>query len=430
MKLKDDSILLHGGQTPDPTTGSRAVPIYQTTSYNFKNAEHAGNLFSLKEFGNIYTRLMNPTTDVFEKRIAELEGGVAALAVSSGQSAISLAILNIAQAGDEIIAFDNLYGGTYNLLKHTLARLGITTHFVDSNKPEEISKYVNHKTKLIYAESIGNPKLNITDFDGVAKIAHSHNLPFILDNTLSPYIFKPFNYGVDIIVYSATKFIGGHGTSIGGLIVDSGKFDWTIQENGKSKFPLIADPDKSYHNLNFVEALAPLGNIAYIIKARVTLLRDIGCAISPFNSFLFLQGLETLHLRMARHSENALKVAEFLEKHSKVSWVNYPNLPSSSEYLKAKKYMPKGTSSIIGFGIKGGKEAGIKFIDNLKLFSLVANVGDAKSLVIHPASTTHQQLSKDEQIATGVSEDYIRLSIGIEDFEDIIQDLNQALAIL
>jgi len=430
MKLKDDSILLHGGQTPDPTTGSRAVPIYQTTSYNFKNAEHAGNLFSLKEFGNIYTRLMNPTTDVFEKRIAELEGGVGALAVSSGQSAISLAILNIAQAGDEIIAFNNLYGGTYNLLKHTLARLGITTHFVDSNKPEEISKYVNHKTKLIYAESIGNPKLNITDFDGVAKIAHSHNLPFILDNTLSPYIFKPFNYGVDIIVYSATKFIGGHGTSIGGLIVDSGKFDWTIQENGKSKFPLIADPDKSYHNLNFVEALAPLGNIAYIIKARVTLLRDIGCAISPFNSFLFLQGLETLHLRMARHSENALKVAEFLEKHSKVSWVNYPNLPSSSEYLKAKKYMPKGTSSIIGFGIKGGKEAGIKFIDNLKLFSLVANVGDAKSLVIHPASTTHQQLSKDEQIATGVSEDYIRLSIGIEDFEDIIQDLNQALAIL
>jgi O-acetylhomoserine (thiol)-lyase len=430
MKLKDDSILLHGGQTPDPTTGSRAVPIYQTTSYNFKNAEHAGNLFSLKEFGNIYTRLMNPTTDVFEKRIAELEGGVGALAVSSGQSAISLAILNIAQAGDEIIAFDNLYGGTYNLLKHTLARLGITTHFVDSNKPEEISKYVNRKTKLIYAESIGNPKLNITDFEGVAKIAHSHNLPFILDNTLSPYIFKPFNHGVDIIVYSATKFIGGHGTSIGGLIVDSGKFDWTIQENGKSKFPLIADPDKSYHNLNFVEALAPLGNIAYIIKARVTLLRDIGCAISPFNSFLFLQGLETLHLRMARHSENALKVAEFLEKHSKVSWVNYPNLPSSSEYLKAKKYMPKGASSIIGFGIKGGKEAGIKFINNLKLFSLVANVGDAKSLVIHPASTTHQQLSKDEQIATGVSEDYIRLSIGIEDFEDIIQDLNQALAIL
>ena len=430
MKLKDDSILLHGGQTPDPTTGSRAVPIYQTTSYNFKNAEHAGNLFSLKEFGNIYTRLMNPTTDVFEKRIAELEGGVGALAVSSGQSAISLAILNIAQAGDEIIAFDNLYGGTFNLLKHTLARLGITTHFVDSNKPEEISKYVNHKTKLVYAESIGNPKLNITDFELVAKIAHSHNLPFILDNTLSPYIFKPFNYGVDIIVYSATKFIGGHGTSIGGIIVDSGKFDWTIQENGKNKFPLIADPDKSYHNLNFVEALAPLGNIAYIIKARVTLLRDIGCAISPFNSFLFLQGLETLHLRMARHSENALKVAEFLEKHSKVSWVNYPNLPSSNEYLKAKKYMPKGTSSIIGFGIKGGKEAGIKFIDNLKLFSLVANVGDAKSLVIHPASTTHQQLSKDEQIATGVSEDYIRLSIGIEDFEDIAQDLNQALIAL
>jgi O-acetylhomoserine (thiol)-lyase len=428
MKLKDDSILLHGGQTPDPTTGSRAVPLYQTTSYNFKNAQHAGDLFSLKEFGNIYTRLMNPTTDVFEKRIAQLEGGVGALAVSSGQSAISLAILNIACAGDEIIAFDNLYGGTYNLFKHTLARLGIITHFVDSNKPEEISKYVNAKTKLVYAESIGNPKLNITDFELVAKIAHSHNLPFILDNTLSPYIFKPFNYGVDIIVYSATKFIGGHGTSIGGIIVDSGKFDWKIQENGINKFPLIADPDPSYHDLNFIDALSPLGNIAYIIKARVTLLRDLGCAISPFNSFLFLQGLETLHLRIARHCENALKVAEFLEKHPKVSWVNYPNLKSSNQYQKAKKYMPKGTSSIIGFGIKGGKEAGIKFIDNLKLFSLVANVGDAKSLVIHPASTTHQQLSKEEQISTGVSDDYIRLSIGIEDFDDISHDLNQALS--
>lgn len=428
MKLKDDSILLHGGQTPDPSTGSRAVPIYQTTSYNFKNAQHAGDLFSLKEFGNIYTRLMNPTTDVFEKRIAQLEGGVGALAVSSGQSAISLAILNIACAGDEIIAFDNLYGGTYNLFKHTLARLGITTHFVDSNKPEEISKYVNAKTKLVYAESIGNPKLNITDFELVAKIAHSHNLPFILDNTLSPYIFKPFNYGVDVIVYSATKFIGGHGTSIGGIIVDSGKFDWKIQENGINKFPLIADPDPSYHNLNFIDALSPLGNIAYIIKARVTLLRDFGCAISPFNSFLFLQGLETLHLRMARHCENALKIAEFLENHPKISWVNYPNLKSSNQFEKAKKYMTKGTSSIIGFGIKGGKDAGIKFIDNLKLFSLVANVGDAKSLVIHPASTTHQQLSKEEQISTGVSDDYIRLSIGIEDFDDISHDLNQALS--
>ena len=428
MKLKDDSILLHGGQTPDPSTGSRAVPIYQTTSYNFKNAQHAGDLFSLKEFGNIYTRLMNPTTDVFEKRIAQLEGGVGALAVSSGQSAISLAILNIACAGDEIIAFDHLYGGTYNLFKHTLARLGITTHFVDSNKPEEISKYVNAKTKLVYAESIGNPKLNITDFELVAKIAHSHNLPFILDNTLSPYIFKPFNYGVDVIVYSATKFIGGHGTSIGGIIVDSGKFDWKIQENGINKFPLIADPDPSYHNLNFIDALSPLGNIAYIIKARVTLLRDFGCAISPFNSFLFLQGLETLHLRMARHCENALKIAEFLENHPKISWVNYPNLKSSNQFEKAKKYMTKGTSSIIGFGIKGGKDAGIKFIDNLKLFSLVANVGDAKSLVIHPASTTHQQLSKEEQISTGVSDDYIRLSIGIEDFDDIAHDLNQALS--
>jgi len=428
MKLRDDSILLHGGQIPDPTTGSRAVPIYQTTSYNFKSAEHAGNLFALKEFGNIYTRLMNPTTDVFEKRIAELEGGVGALAVSSGQSAITLAVLNIAQAGDEIIAFDNLYGGTYNLFKHTLAKLGIKTHFVDSNRPQDIVKFVNEKTKLVYAESIGNPKLNITDFDEVAKIAHQFHLPFIVDNTLSPYIFKPFNHGVDIIVYSATKFIGGHGTSIGGVIVDSGKFDWSIKQGDKNKFPLIADPDASYHNLNFVEALAPLGNIAYIIKARVTLLRDLGTAVSPFNSFLFLQGLETLHLRMARHNENALKVAEFLANHPEVSWVNYPSLKTSDEYQKAKKYMPKGAGAIIGFGIKGGKIAGINFINKLKLFSLVANVGDAKSLVIHPASTTHQQLSLDEQIATGVSEDYIRLSIGIEDYQDIIDDISQAIA--
>ncbi|MFZ9180921.1 MAG: O-acetylhomoserine aminocarboxypropyltransferase/cysteine synthase family protein [Rickettsiales bacterium] len=429
MTYQDDTILLHGGQTPDSATGSRAVPIYQTTSYNFKNSKHAGDLFALKEFGNIYTRLMNPTTDVFEKRIAELEGGVGALAVASGQSAITVAILNIAQAGDEIIAFDNLYGGTYNLFKHTLAKLGIKTHFVDSNKPEDISKYVNTKTKLVYGESIGNPKLNITDFELVAKIAHSHQLPFIVDNTLSPYIFKPFHHGVDIIVYSATKFIGGHGTSIGGLVVDSGKFDWTVKIDGKSKFPLIAEPDQSYHGINFIEALKPLGNIAYIIKARVTLLRDLGFAVSPFNSFLFLQGLETLHLRIARHCENALKVAEFLENHPKVSWVNYPNLKSSPQYQKAKKYMPKGTSSIIGFGIKGGKEAGIKFIDNLKLFSHVANVGDAKSLVIHPASTTHQQLSESEQEATGVSPDYIRLSIGIEDFEDIKADLENALGL-
>ena len=430
MTFKDDTILLHGGHVVDPTTNSRAVPIYQTTSYNFKNSQHAGNLFALKEFGNIYTRLMNPTTDVFEKRITELEGGVGALAVSSGQSAITLAVLNIAQAGDEIIAFDNLYGGTYNLFKHTLTKLGIKTHFVDSNKPQDIAKYVNANTKLVYAESIGNPKLNITDFDLVAQIAHSFHLPFIVDNTLSPYIFKPFRHGVDIIVYSATKFIGGHGTSIGGIVVDSGKFDWSKQENGKNKFPLIANEDPSYHNINFIEALKPLGNIAYIIKARVSLLRDLGFAVAPFNSFLFLQGLETLHLRIIRHCENALKVAEFLENHAKVSWVNYPNLKSSAEFNKAQKYMPKGTSSIIGFGIKGGKEAGVKFIDNLKLFSHVANVGDAKSLVIHPASTTHQQLSLQEQEATGVSSDYIRLSIGIEDCDDIIDDLKQALAII
>jgi O-acetylhomoserine (thiol)-lyase len=426
--MHPDTILLHAGQVPDPATNSRAVPIYQTTSYNFNNTEHAANLFALKEFGNIYTRLMNPTTDVFEKRITALEGGVGALAVSSGQSAISLAILNIASVGDEIISFDNLYGGTFNLFKHTLAKFGITVHFVDSNKPHDIAKYINAKTKLVYAESIGNPKLNITDFALVAQIAHQHNLPFIVDNTLSPYIFKPFDYGVDIIVYSTTKFIGGHGTSIGGMIVDSGKFDWSVTENGNNKFPLIADPDPSYHNLNFIEALAPLGNIAYIIKARVTLLRDLGCSVSPFNSFLFLQGLETLHLRMQRHCENALKVAEFLSKHSRVAWVNYPGLSTSSEYNKAKKYMPNGTGAIIGFGIKQGKQAAIEFINKLKLFSLVANVGDAKSLVIHPASTTHQQLSVEQQLATGVSEDYIRLSIGIENIGDIIADLQQALS--
>lgn len=425
--LRLETILLHGGQEPDPTTGSRAVPIYQTTSYQFRDTDHAAALFGLTEFGNIYTRLQNPTTDVFEKRVALLDGGVGALAVSSGSSAITLAILNIAQAGDEIISLDNLYGGTYNLFNNTFSKLGIKVNFVDSKNPQKIKDYINAKTKAIYAESIGNPKNNVTDLELVAKIAHSHNLPFILDNTVTPYLLRPFDFGVDIVVYSATKFIGGHGTSLGGLIVDSGKFDWTVQENGVNKFPLIANPDASYHGLNFVEALKPLGNVAYIIKARVVLLRDLGPAISPFNSFQFLQGLETLHLRMLRHAENALNVAEYLEANPKVDWVNYPGLKTSSEYQKAQKYLSKGAGAIIGFGIKGGLAAGKKFINSLKLISHLANIGDAKTLAIHPASTTHQQLSAEEQKAAGVTQDYIRLSIGIEHIDDILADIEQAL---
>ena len=421
-KFKRETLALHAGQEVDPTTGSRAVPIYQTTSYLFKSSEHAANLFGLKEFGNIYTRLMNPTNDVLEKRVAALEGGVGALAVSSGQSAITLSILNIAQAGDEIVSADNLYGGTYTLFSNTFKRFGIKVAFVDSNDPSAFKKAITPKTKALYAESIGNPKLNVTDIEVLSKIAHESGIPLIVDNTATPYLFKPFEYGADIVVYSATKFIGGHGTSIGGLIVDSGKFDWT---NGK--FPLIAEPDPSYHGLNFVEALKPLGNIAYIIKARVTLLRDMGPAMSPFNAFLFLQGIETLHLRMIRHSENALRVAKFLEGVPEVSWVNYPGLSSSSEKERADRYFPEGAGAIVGFGIKGGLEAGKKFIDSLELISHVANIGDAKTLAIHPASTTHQQLSEKEQLSAGVTQDFIRLSVGIENIDDILDDIKQAL---
>jgi len=420
--LKIETLALHGGQVPDPTTGSRTVPIYQTTSYQFKNTEHAADLFGLKEFGNIYTRLMNPTTDVFEKRMALLDGGVGALAVASGQSAITLALLNIASCGDEIVSADNLYGGTYNLFHYTFPKFGIKVNFVKSNDLGAIQKAITSKTKAVYAESIGNPKLDVADLEGIAKVAHKNGIPFVLDNTVSPYLLRPIDFGVDIVVYSATKFIGGHGTSLGGVIVDSGKFDWT-----SGKFPLIADPDPSYHGINFVEALKPMGNIAYIIKARVTLLRDLGPAVSPFNSFLFLQGLETLHLRMIRHSENALAVAKYLEKHPFVAWVNYPGLDNSPEKERVKKYLPKGSGAIIGFGIKGGLEAGKKFINSLQLISHLANVGDAKSLAIHPATTTHQQLSADEQLATGVTPDFIRLSIGIEHVEDIIGDIEQAL---
>jgi O-acetylhomoserine (thiol)-lyase len=421
-QLKIETLALHGGQETDSTTGSRAVPIYQTTSYQFKSTDHAANLFGLKEFGNIYTRLMNPTTDVFEKRVALLDGGVGALAVSSGQSAITLALLNIAQAGDEIVSADNLYGGTYNLFHHTFPRFGIKVKFVKSNDLDGIQKAITAKTKAVYAESIGNPKLDIADLEGIASVAHKNGIPFVLDNTVSPYLLRPIEHGVDIVVYSATKFIGGHGTSLGGVIVDSGKFEWT---NGK--FPLIADPDPSYHGINFVEALKPLGNIAYIIKARVTLLRDLGPAVSPFNSFLFLQGLETLHLRMPRHAENALAVARHLKKHPKVSWVNYPGLEDSPEKERAAKYLSKGAGAILGFGIKGGLESGKKFINSLELLSHLANVGDAKSLAIHPATTTHQQLSAEEQLATGVSPDFIRLSIGLEHISDILADIDQAL---
>jgi len=421
--LHPETIALHGGQIPDPTTGARAVPIYQTTSYQFKSTEHAASLFALKEFGNIYTRLMNPTTDVLEQRITQLDGGVGALGVSSGQSATTLALLNVARAGDEIVSADNLYGGTYNLFNYTLPRLGIKVHFVKSNDLGALAKAITPKVKAVYAESIGNPKLDVADLQGIAKVAHDHGVPFVLDNTVSPYLLRPFDHGVDIIVYSATKFIGGHGTSIGGLIVDSGKFDWST-----GKFPLISEPDPSYHGLQFIEALKPIGNIAYIIKARVTLLRDLGTALSPFNSFLLLQGLETLPLRLERHSENALAVAKYLERHAKVAWVNYPGLESSPDHGRAKKYLPRGAGAILGFGIKGGAEAGRKFIDSLKLVSHVANVGDAKTLAIHPATTTHQQLSAAEQLATGVTPDFVRLSVGLEHIDDIVADIEQALA--
>jgi O-acetylhomoserine (thiol)-lyase len=421
-KLKIESLLLHGGQEPDPTTGSRAVPIYQTTSYQFKNTEHAANLFGLKEFGNIYTRLMNPTTDVLEKRVAALEGGVAALGVASGQSAITLALLNIAQSGDEIVSADNLYGGTYTLFHYTFKKFGIKVNFVKSDDLAGFEKAITPKTKAIYAESVGNPKLNVTDIEALAKLAHKHGIPLIVDNTATPYVLRPIDHGADIVVYSATKFLGGHGTSIGGVIVDSGKFKWD-----SGKFPLIAGPDASYHGIDFVEALKPMGNIAYIIKARVTLLRDMGPCISPFNSFLILQGLETLHLRMPRHCENALKVAKYLAKHPKVSWVNYPGLDKSPDKKLADKYLPKGAGAIIGFGIKGGLEMGKKFINSLELISHLANIGDAKTLAIHPASTTHSQLSDAEQESTGVTKDFIRLSIGLEHIDDIIADIEQAL---
>lgn len=420
-QLKFDTLQVHAGQKPDPTTGSRAVPIYQTTSYVFNNAEHAANLFALKESGNIYTRIMNPTSDAFEQRIAALEGGVGALAVASGSAAITYAILNIAGAGDEIVSASTLYGGTYNLFSATLPRLGIKTIFVDPDDPENFRKAINQKTKALYLETIGNPGINIIDIEAVAKIAHENGMPLIIDNTFgTPYLIKPIEFGADIVVHSATKFIGGHGSSIGGVIVDSGKFDWA----GSGRFPGLTEPDPSYHGVKYVEALGPL---AYILKARVQLLRDTGAALSPFNSFLFLQGLETLSLRVERHVSNSKKIAEFLQNHPLVTWVNYPSLQGNKYYELAQKYLPKGAGSIFTFGIKGGVEAGKKFIDSLEIFSLLANVADVKSLVIHPASTTHSQLSEEGLKSAGVTPDMVRLSIGIEDVDDLIYDLDQAL---
>lgn len=426
-----DTLALHAGQVPDPTTTARAVPIYQTTSYVFHDADHAANLFGLKEFGNIYTRIMNPTTDVLEKRIAALEGGIGGLAASSGQAAETLAILNILSAGDHMVSSASLYGGTWNLFHHTLPKLGITTTFVDSSDPKNFEKAITDKTRVIFAETVGNPRLDTLDIEAVAAIAHGHKIPLIIDNTTpSPAIVNPIKHGADIVVHSATKFIGGHGTSIGGLIVDSGKFDWA----GSGKFSDFTSPDASYHGLVLTDLPEPLRSMAFILKARLQGLRDIGPAMSPFNAFLFLQGIETLHLRMERHSENALKVANFLKGHAKVEWVNYPGLSDHPTHALANKYHRKDSrgavqyGGLLGFGVKGGMEAGRTLINNVQLFSLLANIGDAKSLIIHPASTTHSQLTEEEQAATGVTPEFIRLSVGLEDINDIIADLDQALS--
>jgi len=415
------TLSVHAGQEPDPTTGSCAVPIYQTVAYEFKNADHAAALFGLQEFGNIYTRIMNPTTDVLEKRVAALEGGVAALATASGQAAETLTILTLAKAGDEIVSTTSLYGGTYNLFHYTLPKLGITVRFVDADDFDGIAKAINAKTKAVYTEALGNPKLDVVDLEKLASIAHKQGVPLIVDNTVpSPALCNPIQWGADIVVHSATKYLGGHGNSIAGIIVDSGKFDWAKS----GRFPDFVEPDPSYHGLSFTGAF---GNLAFILKARVQGLRDTGACLSPFNAFLILQGIETLHLRVPRHAENALAVAKFLENHPAVEWVNYPGLASSKYNQRAKKYLPKGASAIVTFGIRGGFEAGKKFQDSLQLFSLLANIGDTKSLVIHPASTTHQQLNAEEQLSAGVKPNLIRLCIGIEDIADITADLENAL---
>ena len=415
------TLAVHAGQAPDPATGARAVPIYQTTSFVFEDSDHAGRLFALQEFGNIYTRIMNPTTDVFEKRIAALEGGAAALATASGQAAETLTLITLAAAGDEIVSTSSLYGGTYNLFHHTLPRLGITVRFVDGDDFDGLRAAINEKTRAVYTETLGNPKLDVADIERLASIAHENNVPLIVDNTCaSAALVRPIEWGADIVINSATKFIGGHGNSIAGVIVDAGKFDWAAS----GRFPDFTEPDPSYHGLSYTQAFGPL---AFILKARVQGLRDTGAALSPFNSFLLLQGVETLHLRMERHSQNALAVARHLEQHPGVDWVNYPGLESSRYYSRARKYLPSGQGALITFGIKGGYEAGKKLIDSLQLFSMLANIGDAKSLVIHPASTTHQQLSAQEQADAGVTPELVRLCVGIEDIRDILADLNQAI---
>ena len=419
------TLSLHAGQKPDPATGARVVPIYQTTSYVFRDSDHAANLFALKEFGNIYTRLGNPTTDAFEQRVAALEGGTGALAVSSGQAAISYALLAITRLGDEIISATNLYGGTYQLFHHTFPKLGRTVRFVDSRDPAAFRQALNAKTRAIYVETIGNPKLDVPDFAAIARIAHENGIPLVVDNTVGIGLVRPFDHGADILASSATKYIGGHGTSLGGVIVDSGKFKWN---NGK--FPEFTEPDPSYHGLKYWDALGNvpgLGNVAFVFKVRLTLLRDLGAALSPFNAHEFLLGLETLPLRQKRHCENALALARWLKKHPRVSWVTYPGLEDDPGHKIAVKYLKQGFGGLVGFGIQGGKAAGKKFIDSVKLLSHVANIGDAKSLVIHPASTTHQQLTAAEQASAGVTEDYIRLSVGLEDLEDIQADIDQAL---
>ena len=420
------TLSLHAGQKPDPTTGARAVPIYQTSSYVFKSTEHAANLFALKEFGNIYTRLMNPTTDAFEQRVAAIEGGTGALGVASGMAAITYALLAITRLGDEIVSGNNLYGGTYQLFHHQFPKLGRTVTFVDSRDPEAFRKAIGPKTRAVYVETIGNPKLDVPDFEAIAQIAHENGLPLVVDNTVGVGLVRPFEHGADVIASSATKYIGGHGTSVGGVIVDSGKFQWN---NGK--FPEFTEPDPSYHGLKYWDALGNvpgMGNVAFILKIRLTLLRDLGAALSPFNAHQFLIGLETLPLRQARHSANALALARWLQKHPRVSWVVYPGLESDPSHAVAAKYLKQGFGGLVGFGIKGGRAAGEKFIDSVKLLSHLANIGDAKTLVIHPASTTHQQLTAAEQAETGVTDDYLRLSVGLEDVEDLQADIDQALA--
>jgi O-acetylhomoserine (thiol)-lyase len=418
-----ETLALHGGQEPDPATNARAVPIYQTTSYTFDSADHAAKLFELKEPGNIYTRIMNPTTDVFEKRVAALEGGVGGLAFSSGSAAVTFSILNIAGAGDHVVSANSLYGGTHNLFVHTLPRFGLDVELIEPNDPENFRRAINPKTKLLYAETVGNPKLDTLDIRAVADIAHEAGIPLIVDNTMAtPYLIRPFDHGADVVVHSATKFIGGHGTSIGGVVVDGGAFEWDQND----KFPGLVEPDGSYHGLRFYDALGPA---TYITKLRVSLLRDIGAALSPFNAFLLLQGLETLPLRMERHSTNALAVAQFLETHAKVEWVLYPGLECHLTHGTACEYHYRGLfGGIVGFGVKGGRDAARRFVESTRLFSHLANIGDAKSLAIHPATTTHSQLTPEELVLCGATEDFVRLSIGIESIEDIIADVDQALA--